>query len=601
MSQNSSYIIITEGCNVCNAEYVERLSDSIIVCNPNGETLILEDYNNNIPTPPQPNSIYEFVCNKVFGFNNPNNITYPTTLSVYNLFSSISGTTVMINLQNDIDYISGVTDTKLNIVDFNAYSGNTNINIINLQNDIDYISGVTDTKLNIVDLPISGTTNGLSILNKNVILGGALINNTSLTGNYTLNFCNGAKLNTTSGYQISGVTMFNSLNSLSGIAIGRRAGYNEISNNRLHIANNENESLIYGEFDNKKLKICGELLISTVNSGDTSNHVLTIDNTTNIIKKVPYISSVWGNIMGNLENQIDLQNALNTKSNTGHTHYQYLTGVTFNIITGDVSGNTTLQNALNLKVDNSVYNGDMVNVTTEINNLFSELTIHTGDTSIHYTMDVVNAAIDMATSGISWNSLQNKPLWLSGTTIEGFQTGHTHSYNDLTNKPTLFSGNYDDLINKPNLNNYQSVSGMSNYTLTGITTQLRQDFISHTGDTEIHFEMSEITGFTTTNNFNSYTGVTNNNINYISGNTLNNSFETVSKNLKSFPYTLNYDYTDSLTSIVYQATGGDITKTLNRTGELLTSIVLSGNTPNGILLTKTLVYTGEILTGVEYS
>jgi hypothetical protein len=120
MSQNSSYIIITEGCNVCNAEYVERLSDSIIVCNPNGETLILEDYNNNIPTPPQPNSIYEFVCNKVFGFNNPNNITYPTTLSVYNLFTSISGTTAIIKLQNDINYISGITSgltNSVNIID----------------------------------------------------------------------------------------------------------------------------------------------------------------------------------------------------------------------------------------------------------------------------------------------------------------------------------------------------------------------------------------------------------------------------------------------------------------------------------------------------
>lgn len=46
--------------------------------------------------------------------------------------------------------------------------------------------------------------------------------------------------------------------------------------------------------------------------------------------------------------------------------------------------------------------------------------------------------------------------------------------------------------------------------------------------------------------------------------------------------------------------GGNITKTLNYTGEKLTSIVLSGNTPNGISLTKTLSYTGDSLTNITY-
>ena len=41
---------------------------------------------------------------------------------------------------------------------------------------------------------------------------------------------------------------------------------------------------------------------------------------------------------------------------------------------------------------------------------------------------------------ISYNDLSNKPLLFSG------------SYNDLTNKPTLFSGSYTDLTNKPTLN-----------------------------------------------------------------------------------------------------------------------------------------------------
>lgn len=77
-------------------------------------------------------------------------------------------------------------------------------------------------------------------------------------------------------------------------------------------------------------------------------------------------------------------------------------------------------------------------------------------------------------------------------------------------------------------------------------------------------------------------------------------FETVSKNLKSYPYELNYTV-DQLTSIVYTTDTGMITKTFGYTGDQLTSIVLSGDTPSGIELTKTLSYSGETLTDVSYS
>ena len=78
------------------------------------------------------------------------------------------------------------------------------------------------------------------------------------------------------------------------------------------------------------------------------------------------------------------------------------------------------------------------------------------------------------------------------------------------------------------------------------------------------------------------------------------TFETVSKNLKGNPYALNYT-SGKLTSIVYTLSNGTITKTLNYTGEKLTSIVLSGDTPTGINLTKTLSYTGDTLTSITYS
>jgi hypothetical protein len=80
-----------------------------------------------------------------------------------------------------------------------------------------------------------------------------------------------------------------------------------------------------------------------------------------------------------------------------------------------------------------------------------------------------------------------------------------------------------------------------------------------------------------------------------------NTFETVSKNLSSYNWAFNYTGVD-LTSIVYTIPSvWTITKTLNYTSWVLTSIVLSGNTPGGIALTKTLWYTSGVLTSVTYS
>ena len=86
----------------------------------------------------------------------------------------------------------------------------------------------------------------------------------------------------------------------------------------------------------------------------------------------------------------------------------------------------------------------------------------------------------------------------------------------------------------------------------------------------------------------------------LKGKSFQETFETVSKNLKGNPYALNYT-SGKLTSIVYTLPNGTITKTLNYTGEKLTSIVLSGDTPSGINLTKTLSYTGDTLTSITYS
>jgi hypothetical protein len=75
------------------------------------------------------------------------------------------------------------------------------------------------------------------------------------------------------------------------------------------------------------------------------------------------------------------------------------------------------------------------------------------------------------------------------------------------------------------------------------------------------------------------------------------SFETVAKNLKAKDATLSYT-SGELTQIVYS---NGITKTLQYSNGDLTQITLSGSTPAGIDLTKTLTYTNGNLSSVAYS
>lgn len=78
------------------------------------------------------------------------------------------------------------------------------------------------------------------------------------------------------------------------------------------------------------------------------------------------------------------------------------------------------------------------------------------------------------------------------------------------------------------------------------------------------------------------------------------TYETVSKNLRSYPATLTYS-AGELASISYATPGGAVVKTFVRSAGRLASIVLSGSLPAGIATTKTLGYTGDTLTSVGYA
>jgi YD repeat-containing protein len=77
------------------------------------------------------------------------------------------------------------------------------------------------------------------------------------------------------------------------------------------------------------------------------------------------------------------------------------------------------------------------------------------------------------------------------------------------------------------------------------------------------------------------------------------TFETFSKNLDAKNATFTYDGLGNLITITY---ANGIVKTLNYTLGILTSIVLSGSIPSGILTTKTLTYDGSgNLTNTAYT
>jgi len=149
----------------------------------------------------------------------------------------------------------------------------------------------------------------------------------------------------------------------------------------------------------------------------------------------------------------------------------YITSATFNSSTGEVtltrvSGGTVVTNLDNRYSLTGHTHTDYV--------LNSDFNTHTGDTSVHYTKSSINLS-DLGA------------------------TGHTHTVSNITDFPT-------------NLSYFTNDSGY----LTGATNTT--DFISHTGDTTIHYAMSGISinesqisdlgSYTDDTNLNAHTGDT---------------------------------------------------------------------------------------------
>ncbi len=92
-------------------------------------------------------------------------------------------------------------------------------------------------------------------------------NNNSGFGTCSLFFNTSGCDNVALGYQ----SLFNNVSGCKNVAIGYDAGYNETGSSKLHIANNANKSLIYGEFDTEKLCIRGKTYISGLTNASKTN------------------------------------------------------------------------------------------------------------------------------------------------------------------------------------------------------------------------------------------------------------------------------------------------------------------------------------------
>jgi len=82
---------------------------------------------------------------------------------------------------------------------------------------------------------------------------------------------------------------------------------------------------------------------------------------------------------------------------------------------------------------------------------------------------------------------------------------------------------------------------------------------------------------------------------------LSETFESVSKNIKAYPYEIAYAGGDVDTITYDLGSGLQIVKTFGYTSGDVTSVVLSGDTPTGVDLTKTISYLLGNVDNIVYS
>jgi hypothetical protein len=399
----------------------------------------------------------------------------------------------------------------------------------------------------------------------------------------------------------------------------------------------------------------------------------------------------WGEILGNISDQTDLQNALDLKAtivdldshmnDLSNPHEVTKTQVGLSDVdnTSDLDKpiSDATQSALDLKYDSDDFNNDFdtrfgIKNTGDLsegtNLYYTELRVSsntdviantnarhdavtvTDSSEIDFTLtgqDItaslksgsidetkldssVNSSLDLADSSIQSSDLSTALgdyVPYSGSTsnvnlgVYNFSTtGDINADSFITNSGTssdfvkgdgsldsntylttetdpVFSSSQASNITSTDITNLGNLSGINSGDQTSSDFDIKDLTDSTNLKTTWNNKQNELISGTNIKTINSESLLGSGNID-ISGGT-ENSFETVSKNLKSYPYVLNYN-SGELSSIVYTIGGDSITKTFNYSSGVLNSIVLSGDTPSGIDLTKTLNYSSGVLIGVSY-
>jgi len=384
-------------------------------------------------------------------------------------------------------------DDKLNVSVFSGYTGQTLTTLSELRTDLNTVSGETDTNSQDIIYLSGQTQTKLAIVDFSTYTG---VTAPSLY----------LPITGLSEYWTSGQTML----AISAATSGLTADWNSLLNRPEWLT-----GATLNDFQNAHTHsqyLTGFTVTAPMVTGITDSlylHVDALDGYWNSGDTVAYINSrnfltgvTWGSITGTLSGQTDLQLALDAKLDNSlyQSDILIISGEIDDLITGQtyqlslITGNTA---SIATKLDTSIFTGFTGTTLpanyynkTEVSGLISGFTTgytftQSGITVITQVGNDINIYVPAdAITGVTWNDVTDKPQWLSGTTLESFQTGHTHSYNDLDDLPTLFSGDYLDLTNKPDLSVYQPVSGMSLYQpvsgmsayLTGVT------FADITGD-----------------------------------------------------------------------------------------------------------------------
>jgi len=280
-------------------------------------------------------------------------------------------------------------DAKLNITDFNIYTGATSTTLSGLRTDLNTVSGQTASKLETsLFNTYTGTTAPATYLGINAL-------NTYWDSGETVSWVN------SQGF-LTGVTGYVTTTDFDTYT-GTTAPATYLPINALDTYWNSGETVSY-------VTGLGYL------TGVTAAQITGVTDTLYLHSDA--LDTYWDS--GETVSWVNSQGFLTSITAaqiTGVTDTLYLHSDALDTYWDSGETTTAINNATSGFITGYTFTQSGATVITEVgNNINIYSPIHVADT---------------------WAEVTAKPSWLSGTTLSDFQTGHTHSYSNLTDKPDL--------------------------------------------------------------------------------------------------------------------------------------------------------------------